>query len=108
MHNQSGPGCATRHTSLPRRSFERRAPSSQVSLPSAPTAETLSPSFRKSPAKEEGIGLGEGEPRRPEGAALAEGDPGDPHSSSRRIQTEVHTVPAALRCAAITSDVIGG
>jgi hypothetical protein len=34
-----------------------KIPSNQASLPSAPVAETLPPSFRKSPGKEEGIGL---------------------------------------------------
>src|SRR5512134_1722214 len=49
--NRPGPGCSTRRTSLPRRSSGRRVPSTQASLPPAPTAETLPPSFRKSPGQ---------------------------------------------------------
>src|SRR6267154_6625133 len=49
--NRPGPGCSTRRTSLPRRSSARRVPSNQASLPPAPTAETLPPSFRKSPGQ---------------------------------------------------------
>src|SRR5262249_13798913 len=52
--NRPDPGCSTRRTSLRRRSSGRTVPSNQALLPSAPSTETLPPSFRKSPGQRGG------------------------------------------------------
>ena len=49
--SRPAPGCPTPRTSWPRRSFGRRVPSTQAKPSPAPTAETPTPSFRKSPGQ---------------------------------------------------------